>query len=252
MIFRRCRRAVTLAIGLLLCVLRLGLMGLGGPSTPMRRALWLQWCCRLLVRCIGMRCRVRGTPPTQGLVVSNHLTYLDVLIYGAAVPSVFVSKIEVSRWPFFGWLTRSAGTLYVDRSSLASAEAVSLEIVGGLRRPIPVVIFPEGTSTDGAGVLRFHSRLFEPAVAAGAPITAAAIRHSSGDGTPESELCWYGDAEFLADLWKVFGVRGWQAEVQFGEPRIYSDRRSAADATHDEIAAMRSSRGAERALLSVR
>jgi 1-acyl-sn-glycerol-3-phosphate acyltransferase len=241
---------VALVTGLLLCVIRLGVLRLGGPFTPMRRALWLQWSSRLLLRSMGVRCHVRGTPPTQGLVVSNHLSYVDVLIYGAAAPSVFLSKAEVSKWPFFGWVTRCAGTLYVDRSSLASAEAVSLEIAGRLHHPIPVVIFPEGTSTDGTSVLRFHSRLFEPVVAAGVPITAAAIRFTSGDGTPESELCWFGDEDFLANLWKVFGVPGWQVEVRFGEPRLYPDRRTAADVTHDEIAAMRLNGVADLAMLS--
>jgi 1-acyl-sn-glycerol-3-phosphate acyltransferase len=248
---RRCRRAVALASALMVCVLRVGAMRLGGRFTPMRRSLWMQWCCRLIMSWLGIRCEVEGKPPSHGLVVSNHLTYLDVLIYGAAAPSVFVSKAEVSKWPFFGWITGCAGTLYIDRSSLASAEAVSTEIAGGLSRPIPIVIFPEGTSSDGTSVMRFHSRLFEPVVAAGAPITAAAIRYSCGDGTPESELCWYGDDDFLANLWKVFGVSDWHAEVRFGEPRIYPDRRTAADMTRDEVEAMRLSLVGDAAELSI-
>lgn len=243
MTLRRCWRAVALAFGLAMCVVRLGFARARGPLTPMRRALWLQSCCRHLLVLIGMDREVHGQPPAQGLIVSNHLSYLDILVLGAAGPSAFVSKIEVRSWPFFGWATRCAGTLYVDRTSLASAEAVALEIAGRLSRPIPILVFPEGTSTDGSHVLRFHSRLFEPAVAAGIPITVAALRYTSRDGIPERELCWYGDESFLEHLWKVLGVTGFHSEVTFGEPRLYDNRRTAADETRDAIVAMREGAG---------
>ena len=88
-------------------------------------------------------------------------------------------------------------------------------------------------------MLRFHSRLFTPAVAAGVPVTAAAVRYVFEDGTAERELCWYGDAAFLPHLWKTLGAAPFRAEIQFGEPRIYPDRRSAAITTYGEIQAMR-------------
>jgi 1-acyl-sn-glycerol-3-phosphate acyltransferase len=106
--------------------------------------------------------------------------------------------------------------------------------------PVPVLFFPEGTSTDGSSLVRFHSRLFEPAAVAGAPVTAAAIRYVIEDGTPERALCWFGDESFLPHLWKTLGTAGFSGEVQFGEPRVYSDRRIAAGETHAEIEAMRS------------
>jgi 1-acyl-sn-glycerol-3-phosphate acyltransferase len=103
---------------------------------------------------------------------------------------------------------------------------------------IPVLLFPEGTSTDGH-LLPFHSRLIDPATTAGAQITAAAVRYIIEDGTPERELCWYGDDLFLPHLFKALRTPGFIARVRFGEPRIYADRRTAADATHAEVAAMR-------------
>jgi 1-acyl-sn-glycerol-3-phosphate acyltransferase len=106
--------------------------------------------------------------------------------------------------------------------------------------PIPVLLFPEGTSTDGSSILRFHSRLIDPATSIGAPITTACIRYVIDGGIEERELCWYGDDPFAPHLWKVLGVAGFHAEVQFGEPRVYPDRRTAADKTHDEIEVMRS------------
>jgi 1-acyl-sn-glycerol-3-phosphate acyltransferase len=193
----------------------------------------------MVTNLLGVRLKITGKPPQCGLLVSNHLSYLEVLIYGAALPCYLVSKAEVSRWPFFGSLARAGGTLFVDRGSLASAQAVTEQIAERLKGTVPVLFFPEGTSTDGSQLLRFHSRLFTPAVDAGIPVTAAAIRYVPDDGSPERELCWYGDDKFLPHLWKVLGGPGFSAEMDFGEPRVYLSRRAAADATFAEIKAMR-------------
>ena len=108
-----------------------------------------------------------------------------------------------------------------------------------------MLLFPEGTSTDGAEVLRFHSRLIDPATTACAPITAAAIRYAIEGGVEERELCWYGDESFTTHLWKVLGVAGFSAQLRFFEPKIYSDRRTAADQTHAEITAWREAHALE-------
>jgi 1-acyl-sn-glycerol-3-phosphate acyltransferase len=191
---------------------------------------------------LGIQARITGRAPTRGLLVSNHLSHLDIVIYAAALPCCMVSKVEIARWPFFGKLARAAGTIFVDRSSRTSAEIATQEVAERLKGPVPVLFFPEGTSTDGSQVLRFHSRLFTPAVAAAAPVTAAAVRYVVEDGTPERELCWYGDMEFLPHIWKMLGVGGFTAEVCFGEPQVYTGRRAAADATQAEIEAMRTGR----------
>ena len=239
MSFRAIRRAVALGLALALCVLRFWLGRLRGPYTLERRALWLQQAARGILAGLGIHYRVEGRPPTHGLVVSNHLSYLDILILSAAMRCFFVAKAEIRGWPYFGKAARTGGTIFIDRSSLASAERVSAIIAERLELPVPVLFFPEGTSTDGSSLLRFHSRLFEPAIVAGAPVTAAAVRYVLEDGVEERELCWFGDAAFLPHLWKALGAAGFTAEVQFGEPRVYPDRRAAADETHAEITAMR-------------
>jgi 1-acyl-sn-glycerol-3-phosphate acyltransferase len=172
-------------------------------------------------------------------VVANHLSYLDILIISRAMPCFFVSKTEVGRWPYFGRAARTGGTIFIDRSSHASTTEVAQQIAERLRLPIPVLLFPEGTSSDGSQVLRFHPSLFEPAIMAGVPITAASVRYRIDDGGKESELCWFGDSLFLPHLWKVLGTAGFSPEVRFGEPRVYPDRRAAAQGTHDEVVVMR-------------
>ncbi len=239
---RRIRRAVALAFALTFCIIRYWLMHLRGPMTLERRARWLQEASRGVLNCLDVEIRVSGRTPECGLVVSNHLSYLDIVIISAAMPCFFVAKKEVGAWPFFGWAARSGASLFLDRSSAASATFVAEQISARLNLPVPILLFPEGTSTDGSQVLRFHSRLIDPAIKAGAPVTAAAVRYVIQGGVDERELCWYGNEKFTPHLLKVLGVRGFSAMLQFGQPRIYPDRRMAADETHAEVSAMREAR----------
>ncbi|MGA2277462.1 MAG: lysophospholipid acyltransferase family protein [Terracidiphilus sp.] len=239
MSFLAIRRAVALGLALLLSILRFWLLRLRGPLTMEKRALWVQQTCLAILNGVGIHYRVEGTPPTQGLVVANHLSYLDILIISAAMPCFFVAKMEIGSWPFFGKAARVGGTIFLDRSSLVSANAVAGVMTERLKGPIPVLLFPEGTSTDGSSVLRFHSRLIDPATTAGVPITAAAVRYMIQDGTPEEKLCWVGETLFMTHLLTTLNTPGFSASVRFGQPRIYPDRRTAADATHAEVTAMR-------------
>ena len=239
MSWRQGRRAVALAWALTLCLVKLTLVRLGGELTPVRRALWLQWCCKRVLRGMGIGFSVEGVPPGRGLLVSNHLSYLDILIYSAAVPCVFVAKAEIESWPYFGFAARQGGTLFLDRGSRVSAQRVAQEMTRRMADSVPILVFPEGTSSDGAEVMKFHSSLFEPAVGTAAPVMAAAVRYVVEDGRPERELCWYGDEEFLPHLWRTLGAPGFTASVRFGDSRVYQDRRTAAFETHEEVAAMR-------------
>lgn len=236
---RSLRRAVALAFSLTRCALHYGWLRLHGPMTLVRRAHWLQRACQGVLHALDIGCMVTGEPPANGVIVANHLSYLDILILSAATPCFFVAKAEISHWPFFGWAARSGGTLFLNRSSLASATRVSESIAERLALPVPILFFPEGTSTDGSGLLPFHTRLFEPAILAQAPVTAATLRYRISDGTPERALCWYGDDAFFPHLCKALGVAGFSTEVHFGEPRIYEHRRVAANSTHAEILARR-------------
>jgi 1-acyl-sn-glycerol-3-phosphate acyltransferase len=242
---RRVRRAVALVFALALCVARYWLKRIRGPLTLEQRAEWLQQAARTILKCLGIGYQVEGQQPACGLVVANHLSYLDVVIISAAMPCFFVAKMEIDGWPFFGKAARTGGTIFVDRSSLASAMSVAEQISERLSLAVPVLLFPEGTSTDGAQLLRFHSRLIDPATTAGAPITAAGLRYEIEGGVEERELCWYGDESFTTHLWKVLGVVGFSAQLRFFEPQIYPDRRTAADQTHAEITAWREANALE-------
>jgi len=221
------------------CFLRSCLQRLRGPDTLERRALWLHESAVFVLRHMGIPLRITGHPPAGGLLVSNHLSHLDIFTFAAALPCYLVSKIQIGRWPLFGSLARAGGTIFVDRSSRASAEAVTDEIAERLKGPVPVLFFPEGASTDGSRLLPFHSRFYTPAVDMAVPITAIAVRYVPEHGVPEREFCWVGNEAFLTHAWKVLGGPGFSVELQFGKPRLYTDRRQAADATYEEIEAMR-------------
>jgi lyso-ornithine lipid O-acyltransferase len=229
-------------------MMRLALARLRGPLTAVERALWLQSACRGVLRSIGVQCSVIGTPPTHGLVVSNHLSYLDIAVYSAIMPCAFVAKAEIDKWPYFGLAARAGGTIFLNRSSRASAAVAAREIAQRLKLPVPVLLFPEGTSTDGFELLPFHSALFQPAIDEGASITAAALRYVPDTDVPESEYCWYGDADFLAHVWKLLRAPGFSAAITFGQPALHADRRSAAQATHQFVEEMRAETACEAAV----
>ena len=156
-------------------------------------------------------------------MVSNHLSYLDIVIISSVMPCFFVSKAEIEAVALFRQRRRAAGERSSSIAKAAPARPRSRGQIGErLKLPIPVLLFPEGTSSDGAQVLRFHSSLFEPAIAAGAPVTAAAVRYVLEAGRQERDLCWFDDTAFLPHLWKTLGAAGFSAEVTFGEPRQLS------------------------------
>jgi 1-acyl-sn-glycerol-3-phosphate acyltransferase len=230
---------VALALTIAICFLRLGLKRLRGPLTLEQRAQWMHSNCRLAMTALGIRSQIEGQPPAHGLLVSNHLSYLDIIIFGAALPCFVVAKAEVARWPFFGALGRASGALFLNRSSRASNEKVAATIAERLTLPVPVLLFPEGTTGYGTSLLHFHPRFFEPAVVTGTPVTAAAVRYVLEDGADERDLCWVGDAPFLPHLLKTLCAAGFCAELRFGQPQVYPNRRAASDATHAEIANLR-------------
>jgi 1-acyl-sn-glycerol-3-phosphate acyltransferase len=224
---------------LLWCFGRSIFQRIAGRGSLEDRALWLHESALLVIKHMGIRLTIEGEPPAQGLLVANHLSYLDILTFGAAAPCFLVSKVQIGGWPLFGRLARAGGTIFVDRSSRRSAESVTEQIAERLKGNVPVLFFPEGTSTDGSRILRFHSRFYTPAVSAGIPVTAAAVRYIPEDGSPESDVCWFGDAPFLPHLWKVLGGPNFSAEIRFGAAKTHADRRSAANETFAEIEGFR-------------
>ena len=176
----------------------------------------------------GMKIRVKGTPPRAPfLLVSNHLSYMDVVAFAARVDSRFVAKSDVARWPVLGLLSRNMGTLFVDRHSRKDVLRVNALIQRTLADGRGVLLFPEGTSTAGVEVLPFHSALLEPAVQAGYPVSYATISYEThrGETGADQSVCWWGDMTFLGHLYGLFQLTSFDVTLQFGSHSIRSDNR---------------------------
>ena len=205
------------------------------------RSAWLQRWSRFACRVLGIRITTRGSMPGSGLLVCNHLTYLDVIVLSSIGRCVFVAKHDIVDWPLFGWLTRAAGTIFVDRerrlSSAAVVDLVRDAIAGGSL----VVLFPEGTSSDGSTVLPFKSSLLESAVQLHCPVAAAAIEYALDDGSVADEICYWGDMTLLPHILNVFFKREILAKCSFSLPKIRAgNRKEIARALRDEVMSMRS------------
>ncbi len=197
---------------------------------------WLHESCATTLRAIEVQFDIHGRPPTRGLIVSNHLSYLDIVVLSATVPCVFVSKAEVARWPIFGPYARWSGSVFVQRHDRAGVARANAGIRDALLDGVAVVLFPEGTTTDGHRVLRFHSTMLQSAIDAAAPVTPCAIRYELEDGDPATEACWWGDMKLLPHLWNLLGKRTIRAQVVFGEPMEPSgDRKQLSATLHDEV-----------------
>jgi 1-acyl-sn-glycerol-3-phosphate acyltransferase len=207
--------------------------------TLAERAEWMQVSCALVLRRLSISLRTEGPLPTSGLIVSNHLSYFDILLHASAGPRIFVSKAEVRSWPMFGWLARCGGTIFIVRGTRSGATEAAIGIEYALRSGVMVVLFPEGTSTDGTTLLPFHPFLFEPAVDAEALVTASALSYES-DGAEECDLCYYGDKNFTTNLLDVLGHKKIHARLRFdSRPRVYYNRRQAANDTWERVARLR-------------
>ena len=189
------------------------------PRVGAEGAVWIHGWCRRIVKVLGVEWSVEGELPDCGAVVSNHLSYLDVLLYSAVRPFVMVAKSEVRGWPLFGWLTSRAGTVYVTRGGGPSTyPGVNAAMAEAYRSGLPVLFFPEGTTTDGSCVLPFRRGLFHSVLNEGVSLRAAALRYSLEDaaGSVEKDVCWWGDALLAPHLWRLLGLKGIQAEICFG------------------------------------
>lgn len=178
-----------------------------------------------------------GTPPKRGLLVCNHLSYLDILVIGATTPCVFVSKSDVRRWPVFGWFAARAGTLFVRRERRTDAVRMTEEIRSALGEELLVVLFPEGTSTGGATVLPFKSALLGAVEATSHPTTSAAIAYNLAGGNAAEEVCYWKDMTLIPHLWNLLGRRSLKAALEFGPGKVASheDRKAAALRLHSEV-----------------
>lgn len=185
---------------------------------------------RLVCALFGIRLRILGKPVTgEGvLLIANHTSWADIMIFSAATPLSFVSKAEVGRWPFFGTLARLQRTVFVERERRSTTGEVRDVIRDRLMAGETLLLFPEGTSHDGNRVLPFKSALLgaaEAVLASGRhvavqPVSAAFTSlHGLPMGRENRPLfAWYGDMEMMPHLWEAILAGPIEVVVQFHPP----------------------------------
>jgi 1-acyl-sn-glycerol-3-phosphate acyltransferase len=215
------------------------------PRVGPEGAVWVHRWCKRIVRAMGLQCTVTGPLPTAGAVVSNHLSYLDALMYASLTPFVMVSKTEVRGWPLIGWITAQAGTVYVERADVAGGQTqthtqVNAAMAEAFRSGLPVLFFPEGTTTDGSGVLPFRRGLFHSVLADRVPMRAAGVVYGFDEPNAGArvgdDVCYWGDMLFGPHLFAFLGLRGVHARVRFGDRALQgTDRFTLAANAHDAV-----------------
>ena len=163
---------------------------------------WAQIAAFILGLNIDVSCNVPAAP---FLLVSNHLSYVDVLVFASQLHCLFVAKKDVESWPIVGALCRSAGTIFIDRSNRRDLARVNGEIAQALEDGRGVILFAEGTSGKGSSVLPFRSSLLEAAAIQGFPVSYAAVSY-----------------RVLAELLRLRRIH---ATVSFGSAEIRADDR---------------------------
>lgn len=197
-----------------------------------RDAIFRTWA-RTVLRVLGVEVVVRGTPPAPPFfLVSNHLSYLDIPVIASRLDAVFVAKSEIASWPFLGTLCRGMSTIFIDRESRRDLPRAMRLIDHHLGFGQGVVVFPEGTSTQGAGVQRFQPSLLEVAARNGRPVHHAALSYRSPERENPTHLavCWWGGMGFTSHFLEMARLSRITASLTFGaEPIRERDRKRLAD-----------------------
>ena len=212
--------------------------------SPAERAQCVQQWAERMLNLMGIRLTVHGTPPAHGpvLVVCNHLSWLDILAIHAARHVRFVSKASVRHWPVIGTLSTGAGTLYIERERRRDAVRVVHHMTEALRAGDIIAVFPEGTTSDGHGLLPFHANLLQAAISSGSPVQPAALRFADAASGQNSDAPRYVDDDnLLASLWNTLKAPPLLAIVHFGELQQPQgrDRRGWAKSLHADVQSLR-------------
>ncbi len=212
---------------------------------PERRWAWRhRWTQRWGAGCwplLGLTAAIEGEAPRPPfLLVVNHLSWVDVLLLAGAVPGVFVAKADLAGWPLVGAICRSAGTIFVVRESRRDVRRVNEEVERAVASGAGVILFAEGTSSEGARVAPFRASLLECPARAERPVHWAALTYSTPADAPPARLavCWWGGMSFLPHVFGLLRLPGFRARLRLGgAPVRESDRKILASRLHDEVSA---------------
>lgn len=219
--------------------MRLGRPLPNAPGYEGWRRTYFQGVCRGILERLNLRVEVEGSfPGSGGILVTNHLGYLDVLVLASLGPTVFVSRADVEHWPVIGPLTRWCSTIYIDRGRRDQIPEVIAEMEKALGTGSQVVFFPEATSGPGDQVMPFRASLFGVATGERVPVRVAALSYRTPVGEPPARdsVCWWGDAGFGRHFFRLAGLSQITASVVFPGGVIEAgDRKALARRCHAAV-----------------
>ena len=174
-----------------------------------------QWWLKNVVTIVGLKLSIKGdTKHNQpALWVANHISWLDIPVIGSE-GSAFLSKAEVRKWPVIGWLGEKGGTVFIKRGGKNASQIASQQIAKTIRGGDNILIFPEGTTSNGTEMKRFHARIFAPAIDYHLPVQPISIRYLDAEGNTHSKIAW-GDESFLSNVTGILGCKTIHAELTF-------------------------------------
>ena len=192
----------------------------------------------------GVHLKVLGQPVLSGpaLMVSNHISWLDILVIHAARYCRFVSKSDIRDWPLVGALATGAGTLYIERSRRKDALRMVRDMAEAMKDGDVLAVFPEGTTSDGLSLLPFHANLIQSAIAAEAPVQPMSLKFvDARTGELTLAPCYIGDDTLVGSVWRTLTAPPITAVVCFGGPQTANgrERRQWAHELRETVMALR-------------
>jgi len=222
---RRIRAGVCLGRVGVHIVYGLGIASAVYPFVAATRRHWLQqrWSQHLL-DILGLRLEVFGPAapyqgsPIHGLMVANHVSWVDVFVISSVVPATFVCKSEVRHWPLIGSLCARTGTVFLERGSKFAAQRTHQTLTGKLRQGASIALFPEGTTGEGKALLPFRAALLQSAIDARTQVQPLAIRYLDARGNHAIAANYCGDTSFWESLCAIAAAPGMTARISILEP----------------------------------
>ena len=203
------------------------------------RAARIQWWAARTLALLGVELQASGQPrPGAKLLVANHISWLDIMAIHAVCPEArFVSKSDVKAWPVLGTLVAAAGTLFIERERKRDALRVVHQMAEALRSGQTVGIFPEGTTSEGHGLLPFHANLLQAAIATEVPVQPVALRYADAFDAVSKAVAFVGDTNLVQSLWWVACADQLRVRVQVlsAQSVAHADRRRLAERLTEDI-----------------
>lgn len=214
---RLARLVAVVALGVVLALWLRAMSLIKRSRPPAARQQLCQWFFARLVSVLPFEVRLVGEQPRRPMLwLANHLSWADIPLLGMLSPMSFLAKAEVRQWPLLGWLAAEAGTAFIQRGAGESGQ-LNKQLALHLQEGRNVLIFPEGTTTDGSVVRPFHSRLLSCAIETGSPIQPVAIRYLRG-GQSDTISPFIGDDDLLSHLFRLLAEDTATVEIRLLAP----------------------------------